>query len=105
MEANLRFTEEIDFQEISLLETVGKGAFGVVSKGQWRGKYVAVKMIESESERRAFFVEVRQLSRVNHPNIVQLYGACTRSPVSFITQGLYLLFVNVSLALPHKYIK
>lgn len=42
--------------------------------------YVAVKNITSEDARKAFSVEVRQLSRVNHENIIQLYGACTRGP-------------------------
>lgn len=60
-------------------QIVGKGTFGVVKRGIWRGKQVAVKIIETEQERQAFRVELRQLSRVSHPNIVQLYGA-TSSP-------------------------
>ncbi|XP_022243723.1 mitogen-activated protein kinase kinase kinase 7-like isoform X2 [Limulus polyphemus] len=71
------FVEEIVYQEITLLEIVGRGTFGTVCKGQWREKYVAVKLIVTEQERKAFEGEVRQLSRVNHPNIVTLYGACT----------------------------
>jgi mitogen-activated protein kinase kinase kinase 7 len=59
---------------------VGKGSFGVVWKATWRGNYVAVKHIDSEAEKKAFAVEVRQLSRVCHANIVKLYGACTRNP-------------------------
>ena len=64
-----------------MLQVVGKGAFGVVSRANWRSKDVAVKLIETESERKAFLTELKQLSRVNHPNIVKLYGACTRPPV------------------------
>ncbi|GBP40056.1 Mitogen-activated protein kinase kinase kinase 7 [Eumeta japonica] len=74
------FVEEIDFNEIQKLEVVGKGAFGIVYKGLWRDKFVAVKHINSESERRELAIEVRQLSRVSHPNIVKLYGACTQGP-------------------------
>lgn len=40
------------------LQVVGRGAFGVVCKAKWRGKDVAIKTIESESERKAFIVEV-----------------------------------------------
>lgn len=41
------------------LQVVGRGAFGVVCKAKWKGKDVAIKTIESESERTAFVVEVR----------------------------------------------
>ncbi|XP_071225915.1 mitogen-activated protein kinase kinase kinase 7-like isoform X2 [Salvelinus alpinus] len=64
---------------------VGRGAFGVVCKAKWKGKDVAIKTIESESERKAFIVELRQLSRVNHPNIVKLYGSCN-NPVCLVME-------------------
>ncbi|KAM3965805.1 TGF-beta activated kinase 1 [Aphomia sociella] len=73
-----RFVEEIDYSEIREISIVGKGAFGVVWKGLWRDTFVAVKHINSEAEKREFTIEVRQLSRVSHPNIVRLYGACTQ---------------------------
>lgn len=57
---------------------MGEGSFGVVYRGIWKGKDVAVKNITTEAERKAFTVEVRQLSRVCHENIVRLYGACTK---------------------------
>uniref|UniRef100_A0A8C5MBX1 Mitogen-activated protein kinase kinase kinase 7 n=1 Tax=Leptobrachium leishanense TaxID=445787 RepID=A0A8C5MBX1_9ANUR len=69
----------------SSLRVVGRGTFGVVCKAKWRGKDVAIKQIESESERKAFIVELRQLSRVNHPNIVKLYGAC-QNPVCLVME-------------------
>uniref|UniRef100_A0A6M2DJQ0 Mitogen-activated protein kinase kinase kinase 7 n=1 Tax=Xenopsylla cheopis TaxID=163159 RepID=A0A6M2DJQ0_XENCH len=74
------FVEEINYNEIERLKIVGKGSFGVVWKAKWKGIFVAVKDIESEAERKAFSVEVRQLSRVSHPNIVRLYGACSNGP-------------------------
>ncbi|XP_046436179.1 mitogen-activated protein kinase kinase kinase 7 isoform X1 [Neodiprion fabricii] len=81
-----QFVEEINYNEIETQEIVGKGSFGVVWKGRWRGQYVAVKHINSEGERKAFTVEVRQLSRVAHPNIVKLYGACTKNPVCLVME-------------------
>uniref|UniRef100_A0A674P5I3 Mitogen-activated protein kinase kinase kinase 7 n=1 Tax=Takifugu rubripes TaxID=31033 RepID=A0A674P5I3_TAKRU len=66
-------------------QVVGRGAFGVVCKAKWKGKDVAIKTIESESERKAFIVELRQLSRVNHPNIVKLYGSC-HNPVCLVME-------------------
>ncbi|KAJ9585674.1 hypothetical protein L9F63_002464, partial [Diploptera punctata] len=80
------FVEEIDYNEIEKIEVVGKGSFGVVWKGKWRDTYVAVKHIDSEAEKKAFAVEVRQLSRVSHPNIVKLYGACTQNPVCLVME-------------------
>lgn len=80
MEPTQGFVEVIDFKELEFYEVVGKGAFGVVSRANWRSKDVAVKLIETESERKAFFTELKQLSRVNHHNIVKLYGACTAPP-------------------------
>ncbi|XP_060119516.1 mitogen-activated protein kinase kinase kinase 7 isoform X2 [Heteronotia binoei] len=77
--------QEIDYKEIEVEEVVGRGAFGVVCKAKWRGKDVAIKQIESESERKAFLIELRQLSRVNHPNIVKLYGACL-NPVCLVME-------------------
>ncbi|KAK7904161.1 hypothetical protein WMY93_016768 [Mugilogobius chulae] len=49
------------------------------------GKDVAIKTIESENEKNAFLVELRQLSRVNHPNIVKLYGSCD-NPVCLVME-------------------
>ncbi|XP_028250596.1 mitogen-activated protein kinase kinase kinase 7-like isoform X2 [Parambassis ranga] len=64
---------------------VGRGTFGVVFKALWKGKDVAIKTIESDNERNAFLVELRQLSRVNHPNIVKLYGSC-ENPVCLVME-------------------
>uniref|UniRef100_A0A8C4VPA3 Mitogen-activated protein kinase kinase kinase 7 n=1 Tax=Gopherus evgoodei TaxID=1825980 RepID=A0A8C4VPA3_9SAUR len=78
--------EEIVYKEIEVEEVSEPRAdFGVVCKAKWRGKDVAIKQIESESERKAFIVELRQLSRVNHPNIVKLYGAC-QNPVCLVME-------------------
>lgn len=86
MDTSPAFVEEIDFNEIILDKIVGKGTYGLVRKGKWKGKDVAVKQIETENEKRAFFIEVRQLSRVCHSNIVKLYGACTKSPVCLVME-------------------
>ncbi|XP_053671359.1 mitogen-activated protein kinase kinase kinase 7 [Anopheles nili] len=74
------FVTAIKINEIEQIETVGKGSFGTVIKAKWRNKYVAVKYIEDISEQQAFITEVSHLSRVAHPNIIELYGACTEKP-------------------------
>lgn len=55
-------------------QVVGRGAFGVVCKAKWKGKDVAIKTIESESERKAFIVEVM---------LELLKGCITRMSVEF----------------------
>lgn len=82
----LQFVEEIDYNDIEKLEIVGQGSYGTVYKGKWRGTYVAVKHIDNEAERKTFITEIRQMSRVSHPNIVKLYGACTKNPVCLVME-------------------
>uniref|UniRef100_A0A0V0GA85 Mitogen-activated protein kinase kinase kinase 7 n=1 Tax=Triatoma dimidiata TaxID=72491 RepID=A0A0V0GA85_TRIDM len=79
------FVEKIDINDIQRKEILGKGSFGVVYKARWKGIDVAVKSIETEAEKKAFAVEVKQLSRVSHPNIVKLYGAC-ENPVCLVME-------------------
>lgn len=81
---NQYHTREIDHSEIERLEVVGEGSFGVVYKGEWKSKLVAIKNITRDAEKKAFLVEVRQLARVDHENIVKLYGACTRGSNFFL---------------------
>lgn len=57
---------------------MGEGTFGIVYKGLWNDRFVAVKKLTRDAEKKPFLVEVRQLSRVDHENIVKLYGACTK---------------------------
>uniref|UniRef100_A0A182P6L5 Mitogen-activated protein kinase kinase kinase 7 n=1 Tax=Anopheles epiroticus TaxID=199890 RepID=A0A182P6L5_9DIPT len=73
------FVTAIDINEIEQIATVGKGSYGTVVKAKWRNKFVAVKYMEVISEQ-AFTAEVSHLSRVAHPNIIELYGACTEKP-------------------------
>lgn len=56
----------------------------MVYKGEWEEKLVAIKNITRDAEKKAFLVEVRQLSRVDHENIVKLYGACTTGAQFFL---------------------
>ena len=67
-------------------QEIGRGSFGVVYEGVWRSKIVAVKKINTTTERKAFMIEVRQLSRVSHPNIVKLYGASTKKPICLVME-------------------
>ena len=75
------FLYDIRFEDIVRGELLGKGSFGTVYRAVWRApdgaKEVAIKYFETDLEKAEFHVERRQLARVNHPNIIRLYGACT----------------------------
>eukprot|EP00900_Chrysochromulina_parva_P006723 jgi/Chrpa1/16051/Chrysochromulina_OHIO_Genome00018894-RA len=87
---------ELDASEITTFEKLGEGGQAVVVRGWWHGIDVAVKeprpLKEShkkpispdafgptspnDSFNQALRREVRALSRVRHPNVIKLHGAC-----------------------------
>ena len=70
--------DNIDFREIQLAERVGRGNFGEVFKGYWRGTVVAVKKMKipfdsDESEFLASFEHEAEIMRsLRHPNVLQV---------------------------------
>ncbi|KAF9604817.1 hypothetical protein IFM89_010358 [Coptis chinensis] len=63
----------------SFKDTLGKGGYGCVFKGQLRdGRLVAVKVLnESKGNGEDFVNEVATIGRTNHVNVVSLLGFCT----------------------------
>ncbi|XP_063698678.1 tyrosine-protein kinase Btk-like [Culicoides brevitarsis] len=80
---------EIHASELEILEKLGSGAFGVVHRGRWRkSTIVAVKTINpgamSEDELRK---EAKIMTKLQHPNVVQLYGVCfTQRPIKIVIE-------------------
>ncbi|GAB6031135.1 hypothetical protein CHUAL_014209 [Chamberlinius hualienensis] len=80
---------EIDPSELTLLEELGSGQFGVVRKGKWRGSIdVAVKIMkEGTMSEDDFIDEAKVMTKLQHPNLVQLYGVCsTHRPIYIVTE-------------------
>ena len=82
---------EIDSTDVKLHEVIGRGAFGVVYKGYWKGREVAVKMLSiaygnDEKLLKTFKKEVEVLAKLQHPNIVHLFGACASPPSVFLVE-------------------
>lgn len=78
---NLR---QIEFHEIHNREIVGRGSFGTVYKAEWQNRYVAVKEFYITADQKAIQTEVKQLSRVVHPNIIALYGVSIKDECVYI---------------------
>lgn len=69
----------IPFYELIFKHQIGKGSFGQVYLAHWQSQAVAVKRIEhlTDATRKEFIREINITSRLHHPRIVQLIGACT----------------------------
>lgn len=58
----------------------------MVRRGKWKNITVAVKEIHTKDEIATFTKEVETLSRVHHPNIVQLFGASIKEPCCLVME-------------------
>ena len=72
--------DALDYREINILKEVGRGAFGVVYKGEWRRIEVAVKQLPlnqeiPQKELEDFKKEANLLKKLrNHRNVVAYIG-------------------------------
>lgn len=63
-------------RQIQLKEVIGKGRFGEVQRGEWRGEDVAVKIFSSIDEKSWFReVEIYQTCMLRHDNILGFIAA------------------------------
>ncbi|KAK9499858.1 hypothetical protein O3M35_002813 [Rhynocoris fuscipes] len=63
-------------RQIQLVDTIGKGRFGEVWRGRWRGENVAVKIFSSREERSWFReAEIYQTVMLRHDNILGFIAA------------------------------
>lgn len=74
----------IDYSEITLGERISGGGAGIIYKGYWKKKAVALKTLFdariSEDLKKEYMDELLVMSKVDHSNIVKFLGACMTPP-------------------------
>ncbi|KAG8096662.1 hypothetical protein GUJ93_ZPchr0013g34324 [Zizania palustris] len=66
-------------RNFNMMNCIGRGGFGAVYKGNLKdGTQIAVKRLSAESKQgvNEFLTEIKVISNVRHPNLVQLIGCC-----------------------------
>lgn len=69
-------------RQIQLVEVIGKGRFGEVWRGRWRGEFVAVKIFSSREECSWFReAEIYQTVMLRHENILGFIAADNKGTI------------------------
>ncbi|KAM6584695.1 hypothetical protein CsatB_011697 [Cannabis sativa] len=66
-------------EDFSQHNKIGEGGFGSVYKGRLKdGKLAAIKVLSAESRQgvKEFLTEIEVISKIEHENLVKLYGCC-----------------------------
>ncbi|CAI9727390.1 mitogen-activated protein kinase kinase kinase 13-like isoform X1 [Octopus vulgaris] len=66
---------ETPFENITDLQWLGSGAQGAVFLGKLNSEEVAVKKVRDVKE-----TDIKNLRKLNHPNIISFKGVCTQAP-------------------------
>jgi len=88
------FAWEIPFTDLVIEKEIGRGNFGQVFKGKWRGGDVAAKKLVSslnEEQLNDFRGEIAIMCTLRpHPSLVQFFGASTKpgQPLCIVTEFL-----------------
>ncbi|KAE9049538.1 hypothetical protein PR001_g3220 [Phytophthora rubi] len=76
--------ENIAFSSLTVCETIGGGGVALVHRGIYRKQSVALKTLfdprVDEALKQEFMDELLVMSKLRHPNVVTLIGACLEPP-------------------------
>jgi serine/threonine protein kinase len=95
----------IDVSEIDMGQEIGKGAYGKVYKGKFRGRVVAIKTIAVKDDKELVLIrrEISLLRECDHGNIVELIGVSKKDEelllvTEFVDRGeLYKVLLDESI--------
>uniref|UniRef100_A0A1I7RLA6 Mitogen-activated protein kinase kinase kinase n=1 Tax=Bursaphelenchus xylophilus TaxID=6326 RepID=A0A1I7RLA6_BURXY len=65
---------EVHFPDFSSVRRLGRGSYGTVVQGLFRGRPVAVKLLESDLDREHIDNEAKVLHSFKHENIIRFYA-------------------------------
>lgn len=84
----LEHIERISPTAVTGLKQIGVGGFGIVSRGQWNGRPVAVKEMKVDDGKQLLDIvhEVTVMSLLNHENLVQFHGVIDANPPSIVME-------------------
>ncbi|XP_070542818.1 tyrosine-protein kinase CSK-like [Ptychodera flava] len=79
----------IQRRELRMGKAIGKGNFGDVLEGEYRGQKVAIKSLkDNTSTAQKFLAEASVMTSLRHPNLVQLLGVALGDPVLIVLEYL-----------------
>jgi TGF-beta receptor type-1 len=85
-------------RQIQLVEIIGKGRFGEVWRGKWRGENVAVKIFSSREERSWFReAEIYQTVMLRHDNILGFIAADNKGTLAYFLLIWKMILLHISL--------
>ncbi|XP_065836431.1 tyrosine-protein kinase CSK-like [Oscarella lobularis] len=75
-------------QDLSIGASIGKGEFGDVHSGMYKGQKVAIKTLKDDQAAiQSFLQEASLMTRLRHPNLVQLLGvSLDQKPTYIVTE-------------------
>ncbi|KAF4568598.1 hypothetical protein EYR40_009997 [Pleurotus pulmonarius] len=75
--------------EVDSEERIGVGYYSSVFRGNWRKRTVAIKVLHEGTSRSLFVREVEIWKKLNHPNVLKLFGASSPSAPPYFFVSAY----------------
>ncbi|XP_021346073.1 tyrosine-protein kinase CSK-like isoform X1 [Mizuhopecten yessoensis] len=74
-------------RDLEVGESIGKGEFGDVCKGEYKHQQVAIKQLKKQDNAaQAFLKEASVMTSLRHPNLVQLIGVVLGENILIVTE-------------------